>query len=40
MEKVPKMALTVGIGTIMDAREVVIIITGISKAYALYQVAM
>lgn len=33
--KVPKMALTVGVGTIMDAREVVIIITGHSKAAAL-----
>lgn len=28
MEQVPKMALTIGIGTIMDAREVIIIITG------------
>lgn len=31
MEQVPKMALTVGIGTIMDAREVIIIITGKRK---------
>ena len=36
-KKVPKMALTVGVGTIMDAREVVIIITGTSKAFALYK---
>ncbi|KAK5169791.1 glycine decarboxylase subunit P [Saxophila tyrrhenica] len=33
--KVPKMALTVGVGTVMDAREVVIIITGAHKALAL-----
>jgi len=32
------MALTVGVGTVMDAREVLIIISGISKAYALYKV--
>ncbi|OQR93745.1 oscillin [Thraustotheca clavata] len=38
MELVPKMALTVGVGTVMDAREVLIIITGHSKAYALYKV--
>ena len=30
--KVPKMALTVGVGTVMDAREVLIIITGVHKA--------
>jgi len=35
MDKVPKMALTVGVGTIMDAREVVIIISGQAKADAL-----
>lgn len=35
--KVPKMALTVGVGTVMDAREVLIIISGIRKAYALYK---
>jgi glucosamine-6-phosphate deaminase len=34
---VPKMALTVGVGTVMDAREVVVIITGARKAYALYK---
>lgn len=32
--KVPKLALTVGVGTVMDAREVVIIITGAHKALA------
>ncbi|KAF0716561.1 Aste57867_2780 [Aphanomyces stellatus] len=38
INQVPKMALTVGVGTVMDAREVCIIITGHSKAYALYKV--
>ncbi|KAJ2799960.1 Glucosamine-6-phosphate isomerase (Glucosamine-6-phosphate deaminase) (GNPDA) (GlcN6P deaminase) [Coemansia helicoidea] len=33
--KVPMLALTVGVGTVMDAREVVVIITGASKANAL-----
>lgn len=33
--KVPRMALTVGVQTVMDAREVVIIITGSHKALAL-----
>lgn len=33
--KVPKMALTVGIKTILDAREVMIIVTGQNKSYAL-----
>ncbi|KAJ1962090.1 Glucosamine-6-phosphate isomerase (Glucosamine-6-phosphate deaminase) (GNPDA) (GlcN6P deaminase) [Dimargaris xerosporica] len=33
--KVPKLALTVGVGTVMDAREVVIIITGAHKSLAL-----
>jgi glucosamine-6-phosphate deaminase len=33
--KVPKTALTVGVATVMDAREVLIIVTGISKARAL-----
>ena len=33
--KVPKQALTVGVGTIMDANEVVIIISGYNKARAL-----
>ncbi|KAJ3209906.1 Glucosamine-6-phosphate isomerase 2 [Entophlyctis luteolus] len=35
VEKVPKLALTVGVGTVMDAREVVIIISGAAKAIAL-----
>ena len=37
MAAVPKMALTVGVGTIMDAREVLVIISGASKARALYE---
>ena len=35
LEQVPKMALTVGVATIMDAREVLIVISGHSKAAAL-----
>jgi len=35
IKKVPKMALTVGVGTVMDAREVLIIVTGAHKAVAL-----
>jgi len=35
LSQVPRMALTVGIATILDAREVVIIITGAHKALAL-----
>lgn len=38
IEKVPRMALTVGVGTVMDAREVVVIINGFHKARALRQV--
>jgi glucosamine-6-phosphate deaminase len=38
INKVPKMALTVGVGTVMDAREVVVIINGYHKARALRQV--
>lgn len=38
INKVPKMALTVGVGTVMDAREVIIVITGIHKSLALYKV--
>jgi len=38
MSKVPTTALTVGVGTVMDAREVLIIITGFAKARALRQV--
>ena len=37
-KKVPKQALTVGVGTVMDAREVMILITGAHKAYALHMV--
>jgi glucosamine-6-phosphate deaminase len=36
--RVPKQALTVGVGTIMDAREVLIIISGYNKARALREV--
>ncbi len=38
VNKVPRTALTVGVATVMDAREVVIIINGISKARALQKV--
>lgn len=38
IKQVPKTALTVGVGTVMDAEEVVIIISGFSKARALRQV--
>jgi len=34
---VPKQALTVGVGTVMDAREVMILITGANKSIALYK---
>jgi len=37
INQVPKLALTVGVGTVMDSREVVIIITGSHKAFALYK---
>lgn len=36
INKVPKTALTVGVGTILDAEEVLIIVNGHSKACALY----
>ncbi len=36
--KVPKQALTVGVGTVLDSEEVLIIITGHNKARALAQV--
>jgi len=36
--KVPKTALTVGVATVMDAQEVLILISGISKARALQKV--
>lgn len=35
ISQVPKMALTVGVGTVMDAREVIIIVAGAHKALAL-----
>jgi len=35
--KVPKTALTVGVGTVLDAREVLILVNGHHKARALYQ---
>ncbi|CAG0884664.1 unnamed protein product [Darwinula stevensoni] len=35
--KVPTQALTVGVGTVMDAREVMILITGAHKAHALHK---
>lgn len=38
LSKVPKTALTVGVGTVMSAREVVILITGHHKARALQKV--
>ena len=38
VEKVPKTALTVGVGTVMDADEILIIINGYKKARALQKV--
>jgi glucosamine-6-phosphate deaminase len=35
VNKVPKTALTVGVGTVMDAKEVMIIVNGHNKARAL-----
>nr|XP_032294620.1 glucosamine-6-phosphate isomerase isoform X1 [Drosophila virilis]XP_032294621.1 glucosamine-6-phosphate isomerase isoform X1 [Drosophila virilis] len=37
INKVPKQALTVGVGTVMDSNEVMILITGAHKAFALYK---
>lgn len=37
VNKVPKTALTVGVGTVMDAREVMILVNGHNKARALAQ---
>ena len=37
INKVPKTAMTVGVGTVMDAREVLILVNGHSKARALQQ---
>jgi len=36
ISQVPKQALTVGVQTVMDAREVMVLITGAHKAYALH----
>ena len=36
MNKVPKTALTVGVGTVLSAKEVMIIVNGHNKARALY----
>lgn len=38
LSKVPKQALTVGVGTVMDAQEVIIIVNGYKKARALQKV--
>jgi len=35
VDKVPRTALTVGVGTVMDARQVLIIVSGHNKAHAL-----
>ena len=40
VNKVPKTALTVGVGTIMDAHEVLIMVNGHNKARALQHAAM
>ena len=37
ISRVPATALTVGVGTVMDAREVVVLVSGMSKARALQQ---
>ncbi|GAB3218028.1 glucosamine-6-phosphate deaminase [Algoriphagus aestuariicola] len=37
INQVPKLALTVGVGTVMDAREVVIIVSGHQKSRALHK---
>jgi len=37
IEAVPKLALTVGVGTVTDSEEVVLIVNGHSKARALYK---
>lgn len=37
LSEVPKQALTVGVGTIMDAKEVMLLITGGQKALALHK---
>nr|XP_002130881.1 glucosamine-6-phosphate isomerase 1 [Ciona intestinalis] len=37
LSQVPRQALTVGVGTVMDAEEVMILITGAHKSYALHK---
>jgi len=37
VNKVPKFALTVGVGTVMDSREVLILVTGHNKSRALHK---
>jgi len=37
IDLVPKVALTVGVGTVMDSREVLILVTGHNKARALHK---
>jgi len=37
VNKVPKTALTVGIGTVLDAKEVLVVVNGHNKAHALQQ---
>lgn len=37
VNQVPKLALTVGVGTVMDAQQVLIVVNGHNKAYALQQ---
>ena len=38
IEKVPKLALTVGVGTVTDSREVILIVNGYKKANALQKI--
>ena len=38
IDRVPRLALTVGVGTVMDSREVLIIVNGHNKARALHHV--
>ncbi len=38
LSQVPRKALTVGVGTILDAREVMLLVSGQSKAWALHQI--
>jgi len=38
IDKVPKRALTVGVGTVMDSREVILVVNGYGKAVALQKI--